>query len=234
MLIALLAVLTAIPASASEIMVASGAGFKKMVVDIAKTCESNYDLKMEMSFGNLGQVLAQVKTTGLIEAVIGDERFFKKAGLDFASTALIGNGKLVFAWRKGLQIDSLEDITSDKVARIAIPDIKKAIYGRAGTEFLTSRGITDKVKDKLYIVSTVPQVTSYLVTGEVDGGFSNLTDIQAAADKIGGYIVIEDGYAKINIITGVLKGFENKDKTDLYLKCITSDEVKAVAKKHGL
>ncbi|ADD69367.1 molybdenum ABC transporter, periplasmic molybdate-binding protein [Denitrovibrio acetiphilus DSM 12809] len=226
--------LTASYAQTSEIVVASGAGFRKMVVDVSKTCEKDYGVKMNMSFGNLGQVIAQIKNTGLVEAVIGDERFLSKAGPEFAESHLIGKGKLVLIWRKGLDIKSVEDITTDKVGKLAIPNLQKAIYGRAGSEFLASKGMTEAVKDKLLVVATVPQVTSYIVTGEVDAGFSNLTDTLGSLDKIGGYILIEDGYKEINIITGIIKGFENTDAAAYYRRCITSAEVKEIAKKHGM
>lgn len=219
---------------AEEITVASGAGFKRMVTDIAGMCESDYGLKMNMSFGNLGQVLAQIKTTGLIQAVVGDRSFFEKAGIRFSETHLIGNGKLVLAWRKGLTINDVHEITGGDIKRIAIPDLEKAIYGKAGAQFLESSGMLGAVQDKLYVVSTVPQVTSYLVTGEVDAGFSNLTDIMGAADKVGGYIVIEDGYSRIDIITGVLHGSEKSEGVNLYRKCVTSEKARTIAEKHGL
>jgi len=221
-------------AQASEIVVASGAGFRKMVVDIAGTCEKDFGVKMNMSFGNLGQVIAQIKTTGLVQAVIGDTRFLTKAGTEFASKDLLGEGKLVLIWRKGLTLTSVDEITTNKVGRLAIPNINKAIYGVAGKEYLDSKGIRDAVNDKLHIVATVPQVTSYVITGEVDAGFSNLTDTLGSLDKIGGYIVIDEGYKKIDIITGVIKGYESTDAAKRYLQCINSDQVKKIAKKHGL
>ena len=232
----MLAVVLLLSASvyAAEITVAAGAGFKKMVTDIAVTCEKDFGVKMNMSFGNLGQMIAQIKTTGLIDAVIGDSKFFKKSGIEFADKSLIGNGRLVLAWRKGIVLDSVKDIMTDKVQKIAIPDFKKAIYGIAGTEFLASSGMSDAAKDKLIQVATVPQVTSYLVTGEVDAGFSNLTDIQASADKVGGYIVIDEGYERIDIISGIIAGHDGTEAAALYKKCIASDAVKAIAKKHGL
>ncbi|SDZ94094.1 molybdate transport system substrate-binding protein [Desulfuromusa kysingii] len=221
-------------AQADEIIVASGAGFRKMVVDIADTCQKDFDVKMNMSFGNLGQVIAQIKTTGLVQAVIGDPRFLTKAGTEIAESHRIGEGKLVLIWRKGLDIKSLDEITSDKVARLAIPNMQKAIYGRAGAEYMTSKGITEKVQDKLQVVATVPQVTSYVVTGEVDAGFSNLTDTLGSLDKIGGYILIDEGYSKIDIITGIIKGYETSAAVAKYRECINSEQTKAIAKKHGL
>jgi molybdate transport system substrate-binding protein len=234
-MIASVIVLTASAAQANEeFVVASGAGFKKLVVDIADTCEKDFGVKMNMSFGNLGQVIAQIKTTGLVQAVIGDKRFLTKAGTDFAESHLIGEGKLVLIWRKGLDIKSVDEITTDKVGRMAIPNTKKAIYGVAGMEYMESKGMTEAMQSKLHEVATVPQVTSYVVTGEVDAGFSNLTDTLGSLDKIGGYILIEEGYKKIDIITGIIKGFETSEAADRYRKCVQSEQVKAVAKKHGL
>ena len=68
------------------------------------------------------------------------------------------------------------DLSAPGIGRIALPDAEKAIYGLAATEWMKSRGIHETLQAKLITAATVPQVTSYLVAGEVDAGFINVTD----------------------------------------------------------
>ena len=232
--IAVILIMSASAFAAEEVTVAAGAGYRKLVTEMAAYCEQKEGIKVNMSFGNLGQVIAQVRASGLIPVVIGDKNFFTRAKLEIADFQPIGKGKLVLAWKKGLDIKSVDEITSDKIKRIAIPNTEKAIYGIAGTEYLKNSGLADKVKDKLMVVATVPQVNSYVATGEVDAGFSNLTDTMGIADKIGGYIEINEGYTEIPIVAGFLKGNENDSAVAKLKSCLADSKSAEIAKKHGL
>ena len=219
---------------AAELIVAAGAGYRKMVTEVATYCSDQEGIKTEMSFGNLGQILAQVKTSGMIPVVIGARSYFKRAGFPFSDVVELGQGHLVLAWRKGLTLGAVREIATGKVRTIAIPDLQKAIYGRAGSEFLQSSGLQAAVKDKLRVVATVPQVNSYLITGEVDAGFGNLTDVLGVADKLGGYLVISEGYRPIEIIAGVVPGHADDPGVRSFLKCLQTPEARTIAVKHGL
>ncbi|QAR32922.1 molybdate ABC transporter substrate-binding protein [Geovibrio thiophilus] len=220
--------------AADEVTVAAGAGYRKLVTEMAAYCEQKEGIKVNMSFGNLGQVIAQVKASGLIPVVIGDKNFFTRAKLEITEFQPIGKGKLVLAWRKGIDIASVDEIATDKIKRLAIPNTENAIYGIAGTQYMAGKGLTDKVKDKLLVVATVPQVNSYVATGEVDAGFSNLTDTMGIADKIGGYIEINEGYAEIPIVAAFLKESEGNAAALRLKNCLADAESAKIAKKHGL
>lgn len=220
--------------AADEVTVAAGAGYRKLVTEMAAYCEKKEGIKVNMSFGNLGQVIAQVKASGLIPVVVGDKNFFTKAKLDISDFQPIGKGKLVLAWRKGIEIASADEIAADKIKRLAIPNTENAIYGIAGTQYLASSGLADKVKEKLVVVATVPQVNSYIAAGEVDAGFSNLTDTMGIADKIGGYIEINEGYAEIPIVAAFLKESEGSAAALRLKSCFADAESAKIAKKHGL
>ncbi len=218
----------------TEIIIAAGAGYKQMVNDISAICVEDYDLKINGFFGNLGQIMAQISNSDKIEAVIADKTFFDTEKVQFSGPIHLGNGKLVLAWRKGIVLQNPADLQSEAIKAIAIPNTKKAIYGRAGLEFLTSSTLHASVKDKLVMVRTVPQVTSYIITGEVDAGFANLTDILKAQDKIGGFLLLESGYNPIEIRSMLLLEHRGSKSSTLYQQCLGSEKVKDIARKHGL
>ncbi len=215
-------------------MIASGAGYKALVADIADACGRDYDLNIQVSYGNFGQMLAQIQKTGRIQAVISSDDFFTDHHVQVSEMYPIGTGTLVLAWRKGLDLSQPHDILKSEVQRLAIPHTKKALYGRAGWHFLQSEHLDDAVKKKLYIVSTVPQVTAYLVAGEVDAGFVNLTDVQKVKDRIGGYIQIHSGYQPIHIVSGILKGQTELKGLSLFRQCLHSSKIKNIVRQHGL
>jgi molybdate transport system substrate-binding protein len=217
-------------------MVVSGAGYKALVTDIAAVCRRDFRLNMQISYGNYGQMLAQIKNTGMIQAVISSDNFFADYGVATSNVYPIGKGMLVLAWRQGLHLHEPQDIDHPEIRRLAIPQIQKALYGRAGMAFLRHSHLDKRVEDKLFVVSTVPQVTSYLVAGEVDAGFINLTDVLKVKDKIGGYMTIATGYPPIHIVAGALQGQShgNEKSLSLFQQCMMSGKIREIARKHGL
>ena len=221
-------------AQAEPLTVASGAGYKRLVTELAAAYEAKTGHKTELVFGNMGQVIAQAKASGKIQMIIGEQSFLKQAGLPLASFTELGKGALVVAWPKGRSLSTLTDLTKLEVKRVAMPDAAKAIYGIAGQEALAKAGLADALKAKLLIVATVPQVMTYVVTGEVDAGLANLTDTLGQAGQIGGYFVVDPAlYSPISIGAGVLAGQQTPEAA-AFLGFLTSPQGKDLARKHGL
>jgi len=225
---------------AQEIMIAAGAGYKKPVMEVTKSFEESSGIKVNAVFGNIQMVSSQAKQTGEISCIIGDKKFLAKVEktlgtLRFSNYQTIGNGILVLACRKGIEISKPEDLLNDQVKSVFMPQDGKAIYGIAGTEALKSYDFTSKLGDKLTQVATVPQVVSYLLTGEADAGFINLTEAMANKDRLGGYLIIpDDKYTEIIIVAGVVEGFEGKAETKQFLDFLQTEKVKTTFKKYGL
>jgi molybdate transport system substrate-binding protein len=229
--------LSASAVSAESLMIASGAGYKKPVTELMKYFEKDTGIKTDGAFGNMQMVSSQAKQTGDISCIIGDKKFLAALGstVQFTNYVPLGKGPLVLAYRKGISLEKPEDIASDEVRSVFMPHEKKAIYGVAGTEALKAYGYASKLAGKITQVATVPQVVSYLVTGEADTGFINLTEAMANKDRLGGYLVIpEDKYGEILIVAGVVKGFENKPETRKFIDYLRTKKAKEVFEKYGL
>jgi len=223
--------------NAQEIMIAVCAGYKKPFTEVIQVFEKSTKVKVTSVFGNIQMVSIQAKQTGEICCIIGDDKFLRKVKttVTFKNYYPIGKGLLVLAYRKGFILNSPEDLVTDRVHSVFMPKDGKAIYGIASAESIKSYGFEEKLNDKLTQVSTVPQVVSYLHTGEADAGFINITEALANRENIGGYIMIpEDKYTKIDIVAGVINGFENKLGTREFIKFLSSDQAKSIFEKYGL
>jgi molybdate transport system substrate-binding protein len=221
-------------ARAENLTIASGAGYKRLVTELAATYEARTGKRLDLVFGNMGQVVAQARASGKVQVIIGEQAFLRQSGLPLASFTEIGRGQLVLAWPKGKPLSGLGDLAKPEVKRVAMPDAAKAIYGKAGSEALARAGLADKVRDKLLVVATVPQVMTYVVTGEVDAGLANLTDALGQAGHIGGYLAVDPAlYAPISIGAAVLAGQQSSD-TAAFLDFLASEQGRALARKHGL
>ncbi len=220
-----------------QMVIAAGAGYKKPVSEIIRNFEKEKHTSVDAIYGNIQMVASQAKQSGEVACIIGDKKFLARLGstVDFTGYTPIGKGVLVLAYRKGIKIESVDDIITDKVNSLFMPQDGKAIYGIAGKEALESMGYMDKVSAKLTQVATVPQVMSYILTGEADAGFLNLTEALANKDKIGGYIVVnENAYKPIEIVAGTVKGFEGKSETKDFVGYLNSKTAKEITAKYGL
>ncbi len=216
----------------SELYIAAGAGYKRPVTEAAKLFEAQSGIKLNMIFGNMQQINEQIKNTDKITLFMGDQKFINKLGIQYDEKVNVGKGILMLVYPKNSTFASVEDI--QKASKIAIPDLKKAIYGSAGDEFLINAGYKESLNEKLIVLQTVPQVSAYLVSGDVDAGFINKTDFIGIQDKVGAGLEIDQKlYSPINIICVTLKGKESAESA-AFLEFLRGDAAKALFKAQGL
>jgi molybdate transport system substrate-binding protein len=224
-------------AFAETLTLAAGAGYKRPLAEMIQAYEASGGGKIDQIYGNMGQIMMQAKASGNIAFIVGEEAFLKtSSGLEFSSFHPIGEGVLVIAYGKKVVLQQPEDLLKPEIGKIAIPDEKHAIYGKAGKEFLQNTKLMEKVEKKLLVVATVPQVSAYLISGEVEAGFINLTDALYIKDRIGGYFTPDrTTYGPIKLTLGVSKGFEANTGAKNFLNFLAVDpKVKEILKKSGL
>ena len=226
--------LASFTALAGDLIVVAGAGYKRPVLELIERYRVLTGQTVVGGFGNMQQISAQAQASADVGLMLGDEAHLRD--LPFVASVMpLGVGKLVIAWPKGKKpLPADDDLLAPAVGRIACPDAQKAIYGIAASEWMKNKGVAEALKPKLIEVATVPQATSYLISGEVDAGFINITDALGAGDKIGGYRVIEGGYTPIRIVAGVIKGYENNAQVKGFLTFMSSPDAAAILKAYGM
>jgi len=237
LVLACLALAVALPASAAEsLTIAAGAGYRRPVSELATAFERHSGIRLEAFFGHMGQVLAQARQSDRIAVVVGDQSFLEHAGqLAFVRYLPAGRGRLVLAWPTGQTLGSPAELVDSRFARIALPDEHQAVYGKAASQFLARSGLAKALEARLLRVSNVPQVSAYLVSGEVDAGFLNLTDVLGVRERIGGFLEIDPGlYDEVRIVAGVIKGRETLPGVEALAEFLATPEAKAILARHGL
>ncbi len=226
-------------AAGNAVTVTTGAGYIPVVKKIASVCRAQTNDPIFESYGgNIGQMLAQVRSGSGVNVIITDKTTLErmKTPVRFSVTQSLGKTPLMLIWRKGLELSSEADLTDDSIKAVAIPDTRAAVYGRAGTEWIASLSKDDStaVKGKLMQVPGVPQVASYVVRGEVDAGFVNIQAARKNKDKLGGMKAITEGYAPIELVAVVVDGEEGSANVSRFLKCLESNRVKGILKQAGV
>lgn len=247
--LALALLLAAAPAAPAQdtLTIASGAGYKQLVQALCQAFAAESGITPQEIYGNMGQVTAQAQESGVVDLVIGDKKFLDKTTLPFAGELLIGTGRLVLAVAHDVPLPGLDELAtlnqdnaeallvSDVVTRIAMPDSERAIYGRAATEFLTNIGLIETLEPKLLVVATVPQVSAYVVSGEVDLGFINLTDGLAIEPDVARIIRVDESlYEPIRIVAKSLADAPDSEALAAFEAFLATDQARAIAEAQGL
>ncbi|CAG35194.1 molybdate ABC transporter substrate-binding protein [Desulfotalea psychrophila] len=232
----LLMFLLALPLSSqAAVVLASGAGYRSVVDDLVDAYHAQTGNKVELIYGNMARVIAQARVSGAVDLVLGDASFFKRAKLGFATTTLVGRGKLVVAYPKGSHFTGANDLLASDVSRIAIPDTSRAIYGKAAIEYLKNKGVYDGAKPNILVVSTVPQAGSYIVAGEVDFAFINLTHARKIEKSIGGYTIVDEkAYLPIKIVVGEMASSVKIEACADFLSFLDTEGARKIVAEHGM
>ena len=202
---------------AETLNVASAKGYKKPMTKLFKQFEATSGISVTPIFGNMRQVISQTELSGKVSVVVGDRAFLERSSLQVASMLPLGNGRLVLAYPKGSSLARIDAIADAEVKKIAMPDPKKAIYGKAATQYLKNSGLEAKVGGKLLTVGTVPQVSSYLIAGEI------------------GYIEADQKlYTPIHIVCAVVAGHEGDKSVAAFSAFLKTAEARAILEASGL
>lgn len=225
----------AFQAAADEMTLTAGAGFRRPIAEIAAAYEKQSGHKVLQIYGHLGQALAQARESDSVSMVCGDRAVLEQAkDIKFERMVRLGFGKLVVAYRKGLSLVNPDDLVQPEFKRIGIPNQANAIYGKAGNQFLQRRKLEAAIGPKLVVVATVPQVTSYVVSGDVDAGFVNATDAIGALDNIGGFVEVgAELYDPVEVVCGVVANKPGK-VADGFAQFLGTEQARKILLRYGL
>lgn len=220
---------------AGEIYIAGGAGYKRPITELATLFEKGSAHKVKMMFGNMQQVSAQIKESDKIAFFFGDEAFVRKLAIPHQEKIALGSGRLMLVLAKGIalkpELDSLKDRA---IKAVGIPDTKSAVYGIAGSEALKNAGLSEAIASKLKVLQTVPQVSAYLVSGDLEAGFINKTDYLGIREKVGEASEVSVSlYTPIRIIAAWIEGRDSAEIRE-FASFLRTPEAQAVFARHGL
>ena len=227
----LISIAAAVAFGGENLLVGAGGGYKKPVSEVIENIKKD-GVQIEGAFANLGQITIQAKE-GKMAAIVGDEAFLKKTDLDIKAYERIGKGALVLVTPKGKQIKDVSELKN--LAKIAMPDAKKAIYGVRTTEFLKNSGLEADLAPKMLPVAGVLQVVAYVANGEVDAGFINSTEAVAREGEFGSVIYIDEAlYSPVFISVAKLPACEGNEACAKFIDEIKTPRSKEIFAKFGL
>lgn len=197
-------------APAPVLLLMAGAGYRRPVEALCAEFTRQTGIEVERRYGNLQQIVEEASASARMDVLIGDVQTIDQArDAQGPQRLLLGQGKLVLAWRRKLLgrrsprpiTDPVHDLAA--MQSITLPNPQQAVYGRAAEQWLKAKGLWSPLHDRLKFVQTVSQVSAYLTSGQIDAGFLNVTEVLAVKGQLGGYVELQpgaDSFAPIDIV----------------------------------
>lgn len=222
------------PVLANDLTVITAAGYRKPLSEVFDAFTKETGIQVNSAYGHIKQIEIQAKQNPDIQIAFGDWYFIEPMGIADREQQ-IGQGKLVLAVPKNQQITAIQDLLQNNYQKIALGNPKSTIYGKAAQECLTYYGLADQVFNKTLEVSTLPQVSAYLITNEVDAGFINQSEALAHSHQLGNtYELPQECYRPITLSAVSLSGRDHTPSAQALMAFMNSETATAILKRHGL
>ncbi len=199
----------------------------------------NKNVDVVFNFGSSGALQQQIEQGDGIDIFISAalkqmDALETKQLLQENTRKNIIRNELVLVQSKDVQtISDFKDLTSEKVKKIALGEIKSVPAGQYALEVLDKLKITDAVKKKAIYGNDVKQVLTWVEAGDADAGIVYKTDA-LVSDKV--KIVAEataDSHKPIVYPAAAIKSGKNIKQSETFLQFLCSDKAKALFEKYG-
>ena len=220
--------------------VSAAASLKDVMGEIKEQfIAENKNVDVVFNFGSSGALQQQIEQGDGIDIFISAaskqmDALETKQLLQENTRKNIIRNELVLVQSKDVQtISDFKDLTSEKVKKIALGEIKSVPAGQYALEVLDKLKITDAVKKKAIYGNDVKQVLTWVETGDADAGIVYKTDA-LVSDKV--KIVAEataDSHKPIVYPAAAIKSGKNIKQSETFLQFLCLDKAKALFEKYG-
>ena len=227
------------PEESEELLVFAAASLANALGEVEQKFEQESQVTVAVSFG-ASQMLAQQIASGapaelIISAGVFPVEFLSGKGLVEPEWTELLTNKLVVAIKAnaGLRLESIEDLGTSKVGRVAVagPDVAPA--GRYARESLIHLGIWDDIQDKLVIGADVRATMAYIESGNADAALVYATDAAVGRNVLVIDIVPEESYSRVVYPAAIIKDSKRINEATAFLEFLTSAEASAIFRAHG-
>jgi molybdate transport system substrate-binding protein len=189
---AVVLLLSAGNAGSADLIVSAAASLTNAFTAIGEAFEQAYpETTVAMNFAGSGQLLQQIARGAPVDVFASaDQITMNRAQQDnlirSASRRDFVRNELVLIGPAGSnpEINSLGDLRSDKVQRIAISNPASVPVGHYSQLSLQAAGLWEALAEKYINTQHVRQSLDYVARGEVDAGFVYATDARVMPGKI--------------------------------------------------
>jgi molybdate transport system substrate-binding protein len=224
-----------------ELLISAAASLNNVAEDLMKLYKNKAPhVKLTFTFASSGALQTQIEEGApadiFMSAALKQMNALEEGGyiLEDTKKELLVN-KVVLIVPKGnpAQVGSFEDLATDKVKLVALGDPESVPVGQYSEEIFNSLGLLEEVKIKANYGTDVPQVLSWVESGEVDCGLVYATDA-ASSDEVEVISAApENSHKPVIYPVAVLKASKNVDEAKKFVDFLSSPEAKVTFESYG-
>ena len=222
-----------------ELNISAAASLKDCFTEIQTVyTKSHPDIKVLLNFGASGTLQQQIEQGAPVDVFIsaGKKQVnaleSKDLLLSDSKTNLLTNSVVVVV-PKDSAITDIQELSTDKVKKIAHGDPKVVPMGQYAEEVLDYYKLKDKISEKVVYGKDVKEVLAWVETGNVDAGFVFKTDA-LISDKV--KVILEapsDSHSPATYPMAIIKATKEEASAKEFVEFLKSDESKVIFEKYG-
>lgn len=237
---ALIALSSPLSASAADITVSAAASLTNAFTEMKEAFEKKHaDIKVTTNFAASNPLLRQIEEGAPVDVFASaDQATMNKAQdkklivestrVNFALNDLV----LITPSDSKLGLAGPNDLSGDKVQKIAVGNPESVPAGRYAKASLTASGLWESLSPKYIMGESVRQTLDYVSRGEVDAGIVYGTDAKQAGDKVAVAAVLS-GHEPVLYPIAVIKDAKAAKEAQAFIDFVLSDEGTAILAKYG-
>lgn len=226
---------------ALELTVAAAASLTDAMKEIEELYKKDHsNTTFEFTFGASGALQSQIEEGAPVDVFLSAaqkqmDSLEEKDMIDKDSRKdlLLNKVVLITPQDSNADIKTFEDISTDKVKKIALGEPESVPVGQYSEEVFDALNIKDQAVAKAVYGTDVRQVLSWVETGEVECGIVYATDA-ATTDKV--EVVTEapeDSHKPVIYPAALIKDSKNKEAAKSFLDFLSTKEAQEVFEKYG-
>jgi molybdate transport system substrate-binding protein len=222
----------------AELTVAASSNVIPAFEEIADEFEEQYNAEVDFTFGSTSQLAGQIESGAPIDIFAAAdtatiEHLDESNWIISDTITPYAEGRLVL-WMPNdadLRIDSIEELASEDVRRIAIGNPDYAPYGVAAREALQSAGLWDRLEPNIVPSQSVRAALQSAETGNVDVA---IVALSLAVESDGGYWVEipRDLHEPIVQSMAVTVRNDHEDAARTFVEFVTGPEGWAILERY--
>lgn len=207
------------------------------IKELYKAEKTNVNLKI--NYGSSGTLQQQIEQGADVDVFISaaakqmDALASKDLILKDTRKDLLLNDVVLVAPKDNSSITSFNDLTSDKVKKIALGEPKSVPAGQYAEDIFTKLGILNNTKTKAVYGNDVKQVLTWVETGNAEAGIVYATDAKVSNKVKVVAAAPANSHEPVVYPAAVVKASKNGDADKEFMNFLVSDKAKAVFEKYG-
>jgi molybdate transport system substrate-binding protein len=200
---------------------------------------SNSNIIITYNFGASGALGQQIQQGAPVDvffsAAAKQMNGLQQANLLINETRrnLLTNRLVLITPTNGVVLRDFQELTDEKIKRIAIGEPKSVPVGQYTQEMLTKIGLWQQIQPKLVLGSNVRQVLNFVESGNVDAGIVYTTDTKASDKVTVRLTAAKNLHSPIVYPVSIIRSSRHPGAAKMFVEFLAGDRAKIVFQKHG-